>query len=292
MQHKQNKITEKQFLRVLISSAFGIVLCLICLVGTTWAWYTLTISSEDNTIRVGSFAAEVAVTSNDGGTAIPASGELTYGLPAGEYTVRISSSTGNTVPGYCVIKFAGQTHETVRLYPAGSGDGKPSAVEFTVKVGVPVQQNDPEGEGTGEKQTREIYTAQLQIIPMWGEPALTGDLLGGTVVEITNGAEAVSDSEPSEDTEESTPDDSTPDDSTPTESTPTESTPTESTPTESTPTESTPTESTPTESTPTESTPTESTPTESTPTESTPAESTPTESTPTESTPVESTPEG
>ena len=259
MQPQKNKITEKQFLRALVASVCSILLCLTGLVGTTWAWHTLTISSEDNTIRVGAFGVDVAVTSNNGGTANPTSGELTYDLPAGEYTVRISCSGENTIPGYCVVKLADQVFETIRLNPLNSGAEKPSTIEFAVKVAEPSKKTDSEGEGTGEQQTRGIYTARLQIVPMWGDPAGISELVGEALSEITNGVVSTSDPESAP----STPDESTPNESTPNESTPTESTPNESTPNESTPNESTPNESTPNESTPNESTPDESTPDDS-----------------------------
>ena len=34
------KVTERHLNRVLVSSICGLLLCMACLVGTTWAWFT------------------------------------------------------------------------------------------------------------------------------------------------------------------------------------------------------------------------------------------------------------
>ena len=46
------KVTEKAFLRVLISSVCSMLLCMGCLFGTTWAWFTLEIDNPQNEIQI------------------------------------------------------------------------------------------------------------------------------------------------------------------------------------------------------------------------------------------------
>ena len=48
------KVTEQVFHRVLISSICGILLCMACLAGTTWAWFTVSIENTDNVIEIAS----------------------------------------------------------------------------------------------------------------------------------------------------------------------------------------------------------------------------------------------
>lgn len=48
------KVTEKHLRRVLISSVCSILLCMSCLVGTTWAWFTVSIENTGNVILIGS----------------------------------------------------------------------------------------------------------------------------------------------------------------------------------------------------------------------------------------------
>lgn len=48
------KVTEQVFRRVLISSICSILLCMACLAGTTWAWFTVSIENTDNVIEIAS----------------------------------------------------------------------------------------------------------------------------------------------------------------------------------------------------------------------------------------------
>lgn len=47
------KVTEKQLIRVLTTSICSIVLCMSCLVSTTWALFAVTIENTDNEIQIG-----------------------------------------------------------------------------------------------------------------------------------------------------------------------------------------------------------------------------------------------
>lgn len=50
---KGQKITERHLRRVLISSICSILLCMTCLVGSTWAWFTVSIENTGNRIGIG-----------------------------------------------------------------------------------------------------------------------------------------------------------------------------------------------------------------------------------------------
>ena len=77
----REKMTEKSFYQVLVSSICGILLCMIGLAGTTWAWFTVDIENTGNVLQIGAPAVEVFI----GGT------ELTSGesLPLGECTIQV-----------------------------------------------------------------------------------------------------------------------------------------------------------------------------------------------------------
>ena len=47
------KITEKYLHRVLLISVCSILLCMSCLVCTTWAWYAVDIENTQNVIWIG-----------------------------------------------------------------------------------------------------------------------------------------------------------------------------------------------------------------------------------------------
>ena len=76
------KVTEKVFRRVLISSICSILLCMSCLVSTTWAWFTVSIENQGNEIQIVDF--EVSVTQN--GVEIAQENGV-YSLAAGTYSI-------------------------------------------------------------------------------------------------------------------------------------------------------------------------------------------------------------
>ena len=55
------KVTEKMFGRVLLSSVCSILLCMACLVGTTWAWFSVSVENTGNTIQIGSPKVSISV---------------------------------------------------------------------------------------------------------------------------------------------------------------------------------------------------------------------------------------
>ncbi len=83
------KVTEKDLHRVLFASICSILLCMTCLVSTTWAWFTVSIENTGNTIEIATITASVAVT-NQERTAVAASGDGSYVLNAGEYNICIA----------------------------------------------------------------------------------------------------------------------------------------------------------------------------------------------------------
>lgn len=59
------KVTERHLHRVLLSSICSILLCMACLVSTTWAWFTVSIENTDNVIGIANVTMNVKITNND-----------------------------------------------------------------------------------------------------------------------------------------------------------------------------------------------------------------------------------
>lgn len=130
--HKEQPMTEKRFLRILASTVCGIILCLVGLVSTSWAWYSMDIVCTNNEIRVGQFDVSVTVTS--GGEEIDQDGEG-YALPAGTYQVQLASLDSNTAPGYCIVKVWENEMQTVALYPTTPGSSGMTTLTFELTLG-------------------------------------------------------------------------------------------------------------------------------------------------------------
>lgn len=133
---KYEKVSEKAFLRIMLSSIFGILICGICLAGLTWAWFTSSISSTANTITAADFSVGVEFKQNES-VIEPAIENESYKLNSGTYKVTITAS-GSATTGYCTVELKlsdnnEKIYHTIQLYPAG-GEGKPQSVEFSVSV--------------------------------------------------------------------------------------------------------------------------------------------------------------
>ncbi len=59
--NETEKVTEKIFLRAMISSVLGIILCTVCLAGMTWAWFSDSVTNRSSTITSANFSVEVTV---------------------------------------------------------------------------------------------------------------------------------------------------------------------------------------------------------------------------------------
>ena len=110
------KVTEKIFLRAMISSVLGIILCTVCLAGMTWAWFSDSVTSRSSTITSAKCSVEVTVNKVTGNTKIEPSTDGKYELHKDEkYNVTLKA-TGNASTVYCKVNINGVIY-TARLNP-------------------------------------------------------------------------------------------------------------------------------------------------------------------------------
>lgn len=102
------------FLATLLPLMMGMALCVVCLCGTTWAWFSASSASSLSTIQTASFSIQVKVTAGEE-EILPENGS--YSLEAGKtYAVTILPS-GDADSGSCRIAAGEQVFKTVRLTP-------------------------------------------------------------------------------------------------------------------------------------------------------------------------------
>lgn len=82
------KVTEKAFARVLVSSICSILLCMACLAGTTWAWFTVSIENTGNVIQIATVSANVSITDHENNV-VDKSSENQYELQVGTYAIEV-----------------------------------------------------------------------------------------------------------------------------------------------------------------------------------------------------------
>ena len=86
------KVTEKMFAKVLVSSICSILLCMACLVGTTWAWFSVSVENTGNEIQIATVTAVVKVLQGENEIS---KSNGSYTLQSGTYDVEITL-TNNT----------------------------------------------------------------------------------------------------------------------------------------------------------------------------------------------------
>ena len=114
------KVTEKIFLRAMISSVLGIILCTVCLAGMTWAWFSDSVTSHSSNIASANFSVKVTVNKGTDNTEIPLTNGK-YELGSNEKYKVTLKATGSASTVYCKVNINGVVY-TARLKPNSNND--------------------------------------------------------------------------------------------------------------------------------------------------------------------------
>ena len=151
-----DKITEKAFRQNMIISVIGVLLCIIILCSTTWAWFTAGISSKDNTITSAYCNVSVYVEGDDG-ELLPTDGRYTL-LAGGAYEFKIYSS-GTAGSAYCIFKIDDGEYYTEQISTAEPNNFITFTLQFTSDTEVEVVTRW----GTSSKDERAFYNGAFYI---------------------------------------------------------------------------------------------------------------------------------
>ena len=149
---KDEKITEKVFSQSLAVSVLSILLCLVALCSTTWAWFTTGVSSANSTIKSGCFDFTVKVNGEPIPVSSSESGVYTCDIPNGQtYEITLTPTEETNTKGYCAIKVNDNTARTAQFTRKELGEGytlklkntteNDVAVTFEVRWGIAAQHN-------------------------------------------------------------------------------------------------------------------------------------------------------
>lgn len=110
---RHSKPTDENILRLLMPSAVGIALCMVCLAGSTWAWFSSSVQTAPQTIKAANY--NIAVTVNGK----PVSSPVT--LEAGQiYKVTLTAAGNAPSGGYCKVEGGTNPLYTGTLLPGES----------------------------------------------------------------------------------------------------------------------------------------------------------------------------
>lgn len=178
----KEKPTDDNIMRLILPTVWGIVLCMACLCGTTWAWFSGVMASGTATVQAANYAVSAKVT-DVSGTEVSAQRNDTFTLAAEKsYTVELTVvGTVEKTAGYCRV-----TYQDKQYYTGAMEKG--DTIQFSVSAGA-------EG-GT------------LSVLGLWG--TYSGEVTlsaGNTIMGRTGTNQVPSNSEPamSADTSADTP---------------------------------------------------------------------------------------
>ncbi len=111
---KHAKHTDKSIQRLVFPSVVGIMLCMICLAGATWAWFSASIQLPTQKMTAAYYEVHVASVKLEE-TEIDSTADGRYVLEAGKsYTIVLTADgTVKECSGYCLIE---NEDETVKYY--------------------------------------------------------------------------------------------------------------------------------------------------------------------------------
>lgn len=166
---ENEKIQDRLFSRLMLTSVMGILICIICLSGLTWAWFRQDSGCQIDPITVTKFSVNATVEEVTTRAAVTPDAYGVYTLVSGKnYSVTLQAE-GDATTGYCVITINGTQYHTTQMTPGDS-------LSFTVDC------------------TTATSAASMSIKPNWmtysGYSEDAADLIGQSLTSITVGGSA------------------------------------------------------------------------------------------------------
>lgn len=188
---KRRTPADDSILKMLCPSVLGIIVCVICLAGMSWAWFTAGVQSQ-STIKAASYTLGETVSVKADGSSestskdvLEKSADGTYELSADkEYVVTLKPEAAPRNGGYCIVKIKykdNESEKTVKYSTAALTSNQ--QFSFTIS--------------NGDK------AASCQLIAAWGtseedpgtsvQSGRSSYISSGDVIEINGGAPDISD---------------------------------------------------------------------------------------------------
>lgn len=123
---KQEKATDANIMQLLMPSVLGIIICLVCLAGMTWAWFTDTGEVSAAPLRSAQHKVYVEI-KDDHGTEVPSDGKGTYTLTKDAlYNVTLTVVESTSYGGFSAVSVDDVTYCTGHMQ-------KGDSITFTVR---------------------------------------------------------------------------------------------------------------------------------------------------------------
>ncbi len=206
---KHAKIREKVMLTRVVMTVAVMVMCLLAMGLTAYAYFTCDVTSEYNTIKTATFKTSITVTDPDGNevklmTSNYRSFETSDLVPGVLYTVKIGElkpqSTAQT--GFVVIKADGKTYHTAQLgVDEKAKGGKTLGLEFELVMTDEAKVTFVAHWGTSSQYSAYKYNSEY-IVNGGLAKLVVNDVLEPPVINTENGDDSEGDGSDGDDSEE------------------------------------------------------------------------------------------
>lgn len=165
--HREKKVEDTgNVYRILAPAFLGMCLCIVCLFGTSWAWFTATQSSQIASVQTATYQVQVSASVTTEGQSEEESLTETEILPDDNgiyqlegnktYTVTIRVSDDSTATtGFCDVIFRDDSRDDSRYYTEQIGKNDHDSFRFKIQ--------------TGDEQKK------LEIVAQWGSCSSRSD---------------------------------------------------------------------------------------------------------------------
>ena len=126
---KDGKIREKVMVARVALTAVILIACLVGISLTAYAWFSVSVISNQTTLAAAKFDLDVSVTIIQGDTVKEPNAEGIYSLPAGTYSVSLTKS-GSASTGFCILEADFGTRKVV-CHTWQIGEGGTGPLQFT-----------------------------------------------------------------------------------------------------------------------------------------------------------------
>lgn len=157
-------LTDRAFKQSMTISVVGIILCMIALCSTTFAWFNASVSSNTNSIQASNCIVTVSV-ANSGAAVEAENGQYTFEKDK-IYEIKITAS-GSAQSVYCILNINDNAYYTEQI----SLDAGPNTMTFKLKFTSESRAKIVTGWGTASQEARQFKDGLYYVDCVVADPA-------------------------------------------------------------------------------------------------------------------------
>ena len=160
---KHVKPTDENIMQLLMPSILGMLICMVCLAGATWAWFTATTTVSAPPVSAAYFGTAVTISPAPEDEVAEDEDVKTYSINQNTiYAVNLTATGNASIGGYCVVKVDGDIYYTEHMdldddlsFSVCSSDGEIEVIPYW---------GDPWGETSTQSRSGRMIIKENDLI--------------------------------------------------------------------------------------------------------------------------------